>query len=554
MASEEATAKAGEGGAKDREDEDAASSTVFSIFSMRRPQNLLSGISSGAKSFGRSVAVSAVALVALPIAGYREAGLFGVAKGAVAGVVTAGVLTAAATATAAVQVARGVANTPEALREALYCEKVWDETTREWVAVDLTPGASPLDAAGLEQSVLTAARVRKARQLAKLKSKKPDPEKSHDDAAKDVPAKTEQPDDLYVVLGVDRDAKPSMIKRAYAAAALQCHPDKNVGRTAAEIDHATARFLQVNEAYRVLSSPAYRAEYDVTGRSPLKAVASPATDASSRETFAGVDVDGIAAWERVLSVQKLLGGTAFLPVFGHLSLALHWLGGGFFSFLAAEKSLWERVRYRRCARSLARMLDRFLAMRAPGANGAAPLDVPGAYVLDAPATAEAARWLRELCAASYGPALLSTVRDRWELAAQSYLVSVTSDPIGCALAKLHSTTSGVRNVGLVASTAVAAASAAMRTKALTNEDALPLLASLATSDIQTAVDEASVLCLYDTSVPPPHRRMRAACLWRVASLAADIVRQEGSRAQTPPPMRAGARCDDDAGRGGEDRR
>ena len=68
--------------------------------------------------------------------------------------------------------------------------------------------------------------------------------------------------DYYKLLGVDRNASESDIKRAYRKLALQFHPDKNPGDSRAE-EH----FKEINEAYEVLGDPAKRARYDQLGAS-----------------------------------------------------------------------------------------------------------------------------------------------------------------------------------------------------------------------------------------------------------------------------------------------
>jgi Ca-activated chloride channel family protein len=64
--------------------------------------------------------------------------------------------------------------------------------------------------------------------------------------------------DPYALLGLVRDASPEEIKRAYHAAAQKLHPDKN--QTAGE----TELFLEIQQAYEVLSNPARRAQLDAT--------------------------------------------------------------------------------------------------------------------------------------------------------------------------------------------------------------------------------------------------------------------------------------------------
>jgi len=66
--------------------------------------------------------------------------------------------------------------------------------------------------------------------------------------------------DLYVVLGVQRDAGEADIKKAYRKLAMECHPDRNNGDKASE-----EKFKLVSEAYEVLRDPEKRAAYDRFG-------------------------------------------------------------------------------------------------------------------------------------------------------------------------------------------------------------------------------------------------------------------------------------------------
>ena len=63
--------------------------------------------------------------------------------------------------------------------------------------------------------------------------------------------------DFYKVLGVDKAADASALKKAYRKLARQYHPDSNQGDATAE-----ARFKEISEAYSVLSDTEQRAEYD----------------------------------------------------------------------------------------------------------------------------------------------------------------------------------------------------------------------------------------------------------------------------------------------------
>jgi molecular chaperone DnaJ len=66
--------------------------------------------------------------------------------------------------------------------------------------------------------------------------------------------------DYYEVLGVARTVTAQELKSAYRKIALQYHPDRNPGDSAAE-----DKFKEASEAYEVLSDPEKRARYDRFG-------------------------------------------------------------------------------------------------------------------------------------------------------------------------------------------------------------------------------------------------------------------------------------------------
>ncbi len=66
--------------------------------------------------------------------------------------------------------------------------------------------------------------------------------------------------DYYKILGVERTASESEIKKAFRRLAKQYHPDHNPDNPQAE-----ARFKELNEAYEVLSDSKKRAQYDRFG-------------------------------------------------------------------------------------------------------------------------------------------------------------------------------------------------------------------------------------------------------------------------------------------------
>ena len=85
--------------------------------------------------------------------------------------------------------------------------------------------------------------------------------------------------DHYSVLGVDRDATPGEIDRAYREALLREHPDRS------NHPHANERASRVNEAGRVLLDPNRRRQYD------------PEADTRERSARAGLRHLPVAAAE-----------------------------------------------------------------------------------------------------------------------------------------------------------------------------------------------------------------------------------------------------------------
>jgi len=89
--------------------------------------------------------------------------------------------------------------------------------------------------------------------------------------------------DYYDVLGINRDASPDEIKRAYRSLALQYHPDKVAPEKKKE---AEEKFKEISEAYAVLSDSNKRAQYDQFGHAGIDATY------TYEDIFRGADFSG----------------------------------------------------------------------------------------------------------------------------------------------------------------------------------------------------------------------------------------------------------------------
>ena len=71
--------------------------------------------------------------------------------------------------------------------------------------------------------------------------------------------------DYYKILGVEKDATPDQIKKAYRKIAIKYHPDKWGDAPEAERKDAEEKFKKAAEAYSVLSDADKRSRYDQFG-------------------------------------------------------------------------------------------------------------------------------------------------------------------------------------------------------------------------------------------------------------------------------------------------
>ena len=72
--------------------------------------------------------------------------------------------------------------------------------------------------------------------------------------------------DYYQMLGVKRNAQEAEIRRAFKKLSLKYHPDKNKD----DPETAKAKFVEIANAYEVLSDPEKRKIYDERGEEGIK--------------------------------------------------------------------------------------------------------------------------------------------------------------------------------------------------------------------------------------------------------------------------------------------
>lgn len=106
--------------------------------------------------------------------------------------------------------------------------------------------------------------------------------------------------DYYDVLGVNKGATDSDIKKAYRKLAKKYHPDANPNNK----DDAEAKFKEATEAYEVLSDEKKRQTYDQFGHSAFEG----AGGFSSGGNFSGMDMGDI--------FESFFGGGGFSDIFG----------------------------------------------------------------------------------------------------------------------------------------------------------------------------------------------------------------------------------------------
>jgi DnaJ-class molecular chaperone len=126
--------------------------------------------------------------------------------------------------------------------------------------------------------------------------------------------------DYYEVLGVDRNAPQSTIKKAFRELAHKHHPDKGGD---------TDTFKDINQAYQILSQPEKRSLYDHQRSQPFASMTSDFYRHNHQGTHQQwshmrYDTTNVSAW-KIIKRVPLIAWLLLLPVMisvGLLSLIL----------------------------------------------------------------------------------------------------------------------------------------------------------------------------------------------------------------------------------------
>lgn len=76
--------------------------------------------------------------------------------------------------------------------------------------------------------------------------------------------------DYYELLGIDKSASESDIKKAFRKAAMKYHPDRMANESEEKKKEAEEKFKELNEAYQILSDPEKRNMYDNYGHAAFE--------------------------------------------------------------------------------------------------------------------------------------------------------------------------------------------------------------------------------------------------------------------------------------------
>ena len=154
----------------------------------------------------------------------------------------------------------------------MHTGKSWDDDAKEWFSYDLKVESNNLlnlaDADFVNALKVPGATsadfFKKSNEQCGpmlLQNMPTEEDESGTEAQKKPAKKTVLDRELYDTLGVEPEASPNEIKKAYYLKARSCHPDRHP-----DDPEAKASFQKVGDAYQILADPKLRMSYDSKGK------------------------------------------------------------------------------------------------------------------------------------------------------------------------------------------------------------------------------------------------------------------------------------------------
>jgi len=267
----------------------------LSPFYNTSPSSILNGCKRGFGNIVIGLSLSTALIVAAPIQGvilgYNAFGFMGATGGFFAGSLVGALgavgITLYGVSSCLWYTGMGIWRTPSAVI-AMTMGKRWDDDAEQWLHYDLVYEANKLLSVSDEEFVTmitkdadnqritpqvfyTQCLVEDVPTTISLFSSKKHPNVSENGLVEDkkqarvVVKKNVMDRELYDVLGIEPEAGPSEIKKAYYIKARENHPDRNLNNAA-----ANANFQKIGQAYQVLADPKLRHAYDTKGKSAIE--------------------------------------------------------------------------------------------------------------------------------------------------------------------------------------------------------------------------------------------------------------------------------------------
>ena len=488
-------------------------STVADLMNSTRPKNALTGFGSGLKYIGGGLVAGTAALVSAPVIGAQQEGGVGLLKGVVKGIGGFVGLTVGGVAVGVAQMARGIANTPEAFSKGTKKDYKWDKDKGEWF-----------------KDVFVLRDLEEQAKSEEVESDREEREERHHDKAVDV-----KDSHFYDLLQVPTNATSADIKKAYYKKAMILHPDKNPD------PEAKKQFQQLNQAYQILSDAESRKKYDSMGSKSFEEN-SPTIDprmffsalfgSQKFEEYVGELSLASMAKQIMKDMDKMQEAEGSNQVDVDMGLSGRARG--------SEKRRQRRRRIQ-CAANLARKLDKYVVDRDEATF------VRDAYL-------EAA----ELVKTSFGPQLLSTIAWVYTYRSDKSIAEDKGSMLNRKMASWRGTGRNYSNMASVAGNVTKSFLAVNRMSKQANkasknahvpgeetagmsdmpeadmkemrqnmEAALPLLLETAWSmcqvDIEDTVKDATKMVMKDIGVPWQIRHRRAYALRRLGQIFEDVA-------------------------------